>query len=173
MCTARPAASQVRADLLKRAAARSFRGSRPPRISLPHAAMAWAPNWEERLAWVARNGLPVIFTEARVEDNGFFALYLRPDEALLPRSDVSRLHISLGYSCDYPTGVAEVLCEAINAAWADRFHVLDIEWFGKGGAAMVRGSDPVSQDVVIQVAHRCGHYGNGVHVKPRQLHVSL
>ena len=38
---------------------------------------------------------------------------------------------------------------------------------------MVRGSDPVSQDLVIQVAHRCGHYGNGVHVKPRQLHVSL
>ena len=40
------------------------------------AAMARAPTWEERLAWVARNGLPVIFTEARVEDNGFFALYL-------------------------------------------------------------------------------------------------
>ena len=138
--------------------------------------MAWAPNWEERLAWVARNGLPVVFTEARVEDNGFFALYLRADEALLPRSDVSRgweLHISLGYESDYPEGVAEVLCEAINAAWADRYHVLDIEWFGKGGAAMVRGSDPVSQDLVIQVAHRCGHYGNGVHVKPRQLHVSL
>ena len=138
--------------------------------------MAWAPNWEERLAWVARNGLPIIFTEARVEDSGFFALYLRADEALLPRSDVSRgweLHISLGYESDYPAGVAEVLCEAINAAWAGRFHVLDIEWFGKGGAAMVRGSDPVSQDLVIQVAHRCGHYGNGVHVKPRQLHVSL
>ena len=104
------------------------------------------------------------------------ALYLRADEALLPRSDVSRgweLHISLGYESDYPEGVAEVLCEAINAAWADRFHVLDIEWFGKGGAAMVRGSDPVSQDLVIQVAHRCGHYGNGVHVQPRQLHISL
>ena len=66
-----------------------------------------------------------------------------------------------------------MLREAINAAWAERYHVLDIEWFGKGGAAMVRGSDPVSQDLVIQVAHRCGLYGNGVHVKPRQLHVSL
>ena len=140
------------------------------------AAMAWAPNWEERLAWVAQNGLPVVFTEARVEGNGFFALYLRADEALLPRSNVSRgwgLHISLGYESDYPAGVAGVLREAINAAWAERYHVLDIEWFGKGGAAMVRGSDPVSQDLVIQVAHRCGHYGNGVHVKPRQLHVSL
>ena len=66
-----------------------------------------------------------------------------------------------------------MLCEAINAAWAVRHHVLDIEWVGKGGAATVRGSDPVSQGLVIQVAHRCGHYGNGVHVKPRQLHVSL
>ena len=105
--------------------------------------MAWAPNREERLAWVARNGLPVIFTEARVEDNGFFALYLRADEALLPRGDVSRgweLHISLGHKSDDPEGVAEVLCEAISAAWADRYHVLDIEWVGKGGAAMVRGT---------------------------------
>ena len=41
--------------------------------------MAWAPNWEERLAWVAQNGLPLVFAEARVEDNGFFALYLRVD----------------------------------------------------------------------------------------------
>ena len=120
----------------------------PRNPSLPHAAMAWAPNWEKRLAWVAQNGLPVVFTEARVEDNGFFALYLRADEALLPRSDVSRgweLHISLGYKSDYPEGVAEVLCEAINVAWADRYHVLDIEWFGNGGSAMVRRSDPVSQ----------------------------
>ena len=86
------------------------------------------------MAWVARNGLPIIFTEARVEGNGFFALYLRADEALLPRSDVSRgweLHISLGYESDYPAGAAEVLCEAINAAWAERYHVLDIEWFGR------------------------------------------
>ena len=81
--------------------------------------MAWAPNWEERLAWVAQNGLPVVFTEARLEDNGFFALYLRADEALLPRSDVSRgweLRISLGHESDYPEGVAEALREAINAA---------------------------------------------------------
>ena len=125
---------------------------------------------------MAQNSLPVVFTEGRVEDNGFFALYLRADEAILPRSDVSRgweLHIALGYRSDYPTGVAEALCEAINAVWADRFHVLDIEWFGTGGAAMVRGGDPVSQDLGIHVANRCGHYVNGVRVKPRQLLVSL
>ena len=138
--------------------------------------MAWAPNWEERLAWVAQNGLPVIFTEARVQDDGFFAFYLRADEALLPRSDVSRgweLHISLGYSCDYPEGVAEAICGAINAVWADRHHVVDIEWVGKRGAVMVRGSDPVSQDPLIHAAHSCGHYGNGVHVKPQQLYINL
>ena len=138
--------------------------------------MACSPNWEERLAWVAQNGLPVIFTEARIQDDGFFALYLTADGALLPRSDVSRgleLHISLGYRCDYPEGVAEVLREAIDAAWADRYHVLHTEWAGRGGAAMVRGSDPVSQDPLIHFAHSCGHYGNGLHVQRRQLHVSL
>ena len=125
---------------------------------------------------MAQNGLPVIFTEARVQDDGFFALYLRADEALLPRNDVSRgweLHISLGYSSDYPAGVAELLCGAINAVWADRYHGLDIEWVGKGSAAMIRGSDPVSQDLVIHWAHSCGHYGNELRVEPRQLHVSL
>ena len=85
--------------------------------------------------------------------------YLCVDEALLPRSDVSRgweLHISLGYKSDYPPGVAEVLCEAINVAWVDRYHVLDIEWVGKGGAAMVRGSDPF-KGPLIHAAHSCGH----------------
>ena len=138
--------------------------------------MAWAPNWEERLAWVAQNGLPIIFTEARIEDSGFFALYLRADDAALPRSNAHRgwdLHITIGYSSDYPDGVAELLAHAINSMWADRYHVLDIEWVGKGGSAQIRGTDPISTDPLISWAHRVGFYGNGLRVRPRQLHVSL
>ena len=89
--------------------------------------MAWFPDWELRKAWVERNGLPVVIDEARVTPDGFVALYPRGDEALLSRSDLSRgweLHVSVGHSSDHPAGVAELLCGAINATWADRNHVL-------------------------------------------------
>ena len=138
--------------------------------------MAWAPNWEERLAWVARNGLPIIIEEARVQGDGFVALYLRADDAVLLRSNLSRgwdLHITLGYTSDYPEGVPDILCEHINAVWAGRFHVLDVEWIGKGGTAQIRGSDPIAEGPLIQWLRRNGHYGNGKWVRPRQLHVSL
>ena len=131
--------------------------------------MAWFPDWELRKAWVERNGLPVIFTEARVTD-GFVALYLEADESILPRSHVSRgfpLHVSLGFSSDYPEGVADVLVGAINAQMANQFYVLDIEWVGHGGAAMIRGTDPFALDPLIKLLHVNGYYGR------RQLHVSL
>ena len=130
--------------------------------------MAWFPDWELRKAWVERNGLPVIFTEARVTD-GFVALYLEADESILPRSHVSRgfnLHVSLGFRNDYEEGVAEMLCEFINAEWSNRYHVLDIEWVG-GGAAMIRAHDSIRRDPLITYLHERGYYG------ARQLHVSL
>ena len=138
--------------------------------------MAWFPNWQERREAIMRHGLPIIFEEARLGPDGFLALYLRADEALLPRSHVSRgfdLHITLGYASDYPKGVAELVRDHINAVWADRFHVLDIEWVGEGGAAMIRATDPIAENLLISWTHKLGYYGNGVHVRPRQLHVSL
>ena len=138
--------------------------------------MAWFPNYKERRAWLERNGLPVIIQEARLGPDGFLALYLRADDAVLPRSNVSRgwdLHITLGYASDYPKGVAELVRDHINAVWADRFHVLDIEWVGEGGAAMIRATGPIAENLLISWAHKLGYYGNGVHVRPRQLHVSL
>jgi hypothetical protein len=138
--------------------------------------MAWFPNWQERREAIMRHGLPIIFEEVRLSPDGFLALYLRADEALLPRSHVSRgfdLHITLGYASDYPKGVAELVRDQINAAWTGRFHVLDIEWVGEGGAAMIHAEDPVAQDPLITWAHKTGYYGNGLHTKPRQLHVSL
>ena len=130
----------------------------------------WYADAGDRMRWVERNGLPVLFTEARISADGFVALYLEADEAVLPRSNVSRgfeLHVSLGYRQDYPDGMAEVLCEHVNAQWSNRYHVLDIEWVGHGGAAMIHAEDPLRQDLVIQVTHACGYYG------ARQLHVSL
>ena len=138
--------------------------------------MAWFHDWQDRVQWVERNGLPVLFTAARVTPDGFMALYLEADEAVLPRSHVSRgfeLHISLGFRTDYPDGLADVLCEFINAEWAGRYYVLDIEWVGKGGGAQIRMSDPIQRDPLIKYAHDAGHYGNGRWAKPRQLHISL
>ena len=138
--------------------------------------MAWFPDYKERREAIMRHGLPIIFEEVRLTPDGFLALYQRADEALLPRSHVSRgfdLHITLGYASDYPEGAAELLRDHINAAWSDRFHVLIVEWIGQGGAAMIHAEDPVTQDLLIQVAHACGYYGNGLHIEPRQLHVSL
>ena len=138
--------------------------------------MAWFPNWQERREAIMRHGLPIIFEEVRLSPDGFLALYLRADEALLPRSHVSRgfdLHITIGYSSDYPKGVAELVRDHINAVWADRFHVLDIEWVGEGGAAMIRATDPIAENLLNSWAHKVGYYGNGLHVRPRQLHVSL
>ena len=138
--------------------------------------MAWFPNWQERRAWLERNGLPVIIQEARVQADGFVALYLSADDAVLLRSNAHRewdLHITLGYTTDYPVGVAELLCEHINARWAGRFHVLDAEWIGKGGTVQIRRTDPIAEDPLVHWLHKVGHYGNGRHVRPRQLHVSL
>ena len=131
--------------------------------------MAWFPDAELRMELLKKHGLPVVFTEARI-DNGFLALYMRVDEAVLPRSNVSRgfeLHVSLGYSSDYPEGTAEIFLNYINAVWSNRFHVLAVEWVGHGGAAMIHAEDPLRQDMVVQVTHACGYYG------ARQLHVSL
>ena len=85
--------------------------------------MAWFPNYYERRAWLERNGLPVIIQEARVTPDGFVAIYLSADDAVLLPSNANRewdLHITLGYTSDYPEGVAEVLRQHINAAWAGR-----------------------------------------------------
>ena len=138
--------------------------------------MAWFADKERRVELLESHGLPVIFTGARIEDNGFFALYLQADEALLPRGHASRgweLHVSLGYRSDYPEGTAEILRDHINGVWANRYHVLIVEWIGQGGAAMIDAEDPIVQDLLIQVAHVLGYYGNGRHTAPRQLHVSL
>ena len=136
----------------------------------PQPNMAWFADSDHRLAWVKRNGLPITIMEARVQADGFFAIYLTADEAVLPRSNAARgweLHITLGFRSDYPEGVAEIACGYFNAAWAGRFHVVDVEWIGHGGAAMIRRSDPLAEDPLINWVHRQGYYGT------RQLHISL
>ena len=137
--------------------------------------MAWFPDWGDRLELLRRHGLPILITEARIEDD-FVALYLQADEACLPRSHVNRnfpLHITLGYRQDYAEGVAEMLCEVINGKWAGRYHVVQFDWIGKGGGADIHKDDPIAQDEVLRFLHSNGHYGNGKHVRPRRLHISL
>ena len=138
--------------------------------------MAWFADSDHRLAWVGKNGLPITSVEARVQEDGFVAIFLTADEAVVPQSNACRgwePHIALGYRSDYPEGAAELVCDHINAAWSGRFHIVDVEWIGKGGSAQIRGGDPLAEDPLIRWMHRHGHYGNGRFVWPRQLHISL
>ena len=149
---------------------RGARSSAALPVSSPTAMAGWFPDCEERKAWVERNGLPVIIEEARVTPDGFVAIYMQAEDACLPRSNVSRgfpLHVSLGFRGDYPEGFAAVLCDFINGHWANQFYVFDIEWVGHGGAAMIRGADPLCLDPLIVHLHDNGYYGM------RQMHVSL
>ena len=152
---------------MRRARHLAHSGGEPARsVRLPPM---WRADYMERNAWLQRNGLPVIIEEARVTD-GFVAIYVQAEDTYLPRSNVSRgfpLHVTLGFRDDYAEGVAELLVEYINANWANKFYVFDIEWVGHGGAAMIRRTDPMYLDPLIVYLHDTGYYG------ARQLHVSL
>ena len=50
---------------------------------------------------------------------------------------------------------------------------MDIEWIGKGGAVMIRATDPIAEDPFVKWLRSHGWCGNGLHTKLRQLHVSL
>ena len=136
--------------------------------------MAWFPDYEDRLQWIANNGLPVIFTEARCDPSGFTALYCRIDDDVLPRSNARRgfeLHITLGFWSEFEKYLTyeqlEVLLDEVNARWSGVHHVLWIEWTGRGASARIHPEDIVQLDDVITALHNTGGH------QDRQLHVSL
>jgi len=51
--------------------------------------------------------------------------------------------------------------------------MLSIEWIGAGGSANLAPTDFLATDEDIRWLHSRGHYGNGLHTEPRQLHISL
>ena len=152
-------------------------GSKHLAVSLPLTAMTWYSDYQDRRDRLLANGLLVLVRGARVDpDSGFMAIYLDANEGDLLRSHVDRdfaLHSTLGYSSDYADGVGADAIERINRRWAGRLIRLRVEWVGSGGSAQLAGDDLIACDEDVSWLHRRGHYGNGLHVRPRQLHVSL
>ena len=139
--------------------------------------MAWYADYYARRDRMLANGLLVLVRGAVVDPNtGFVAVYLEADERDLLRSNVDRgfaLHITLGYESDYYFGVARDAVERINHRWRGRLVRLRIEWFGGGGSAQLANDDLLATDPDIAWLQKKGHYGNGIHVRPRGIHVSL
>ena len=105
----------------------------------------------------------------QVAPDGFLALQLQADDAVLPRGNRDRgfpLHITIGMLHDYPP-VAINIARRFAARWQGRPYVLPIQRVGAGGAAMVRRSDPLVSDPDFLTLHR-----NSWH-RGRQPHVSL
>ena len=143
----------------------SARGWPPPPPSPP----GWYPDWQHRVDRIKALGLPVVVQGLQVAPDGFLALQLQADDAVLPRSNRDRgfpLHISIGLLRHYPPEGIN-MARRFAARWQGRPHVLPIEWVGVGGAAMVRRSDALVSDPDFLQLHRNSWYAD------RQPHVSL
>ena len=140
---------------------------RPP--PPPPPPPGWYPDWQRRVDRLKAAGLPVVVQGLQVAPNGFLALQLQADDAVLPRSNRDRgfpLHISIGMLHHYPPEAIS-MARRFAARWQGRPHVLPIEWVGVGGAAMVRRADPLVSDPDFLMLHRNSWYAD------RQPHVSL
>ena len=139
--------------------------------------MAWYSDYWARRDRLVRDGLLVLARGAHIDaGTGFVSIILDANEGDLLRSNADRgfgLHITLGYETDYAAGVAAESVERINQRWAGRLVRLRIAWVGGGGSAQLADDDPFVCDPDVYWLHRRGHYGNGLRVRARQLHVSL
>ena len=139
--------------------------------------MTWYSDYSARKERLLCDGLLALVHGTRIEpDSGFMAIYLDANEGELLRGHVDRgfaLHMTLGYSSDYADGVAAEAIERVNHRWAGRLVRLRVAWVGSGGSAQLADDDPIACDEDVRWLHRRGWYGNGQHVRPRGLHVSL
>jgi len=111
----------------------------------------------------------VVVQGLQVAPNGFLALQLQADHAVLPRSNRDRgfpLHVTIGMLNDYPPEAINI-ARRFAARWQGRPYVLPIQRVGAGGASMVRRSDPLVSDPDFLLLHRNSWY------RGRQPHVSL
>ena len=139
--------------------------------------MAWYSDWEVRFERLRANGLLVLVNSVRIEpDTGFAAVHFTANEGDLPRSHIDRgfgLHLTLGYESDYGDGVAASCVAALNERYAGRLIRLRISHVGGGGSVQLAADDVLASDPDIYWLHSRGWYGNGQHVRARDLHVSL
>ena len=84
--------------------------------------MAWAPDFEQRVDFMIRNGL-LAWVEGMTIEDGFVAVHLPAYDSMLPRSNASRgfrLHVSLGYAQCYSTDLLEAVVAHFNTGWLGR-----------------------------------------------------
>ena len=139
--------------------------------------MAWYADYEVRRSRLLQDGLLVLVQNVRIDPaTGFLGIYLVANESDLLKSNVDRgfdLHVSLGFASDYGDGVAAEVVERLNSRWRGRLVRLRISWVGGGGSVQLATDDLLYNDSDAWWLHSRGWYGNGLHVLPRKLHVSL
>jgi hypothetical protein len=133
--------------------------------------MEWFPDWEARQAALVADGLPVRIVGVALlppwDGYRLLVVEIEAEERWLPRSHVARgfpLHMSLLFENELDDGLA-LTALRLHERWAGRQLVLDVEWFGSGGAAFLGGA--LASDPDLLRLHRAGSYGE------RSLHVSL
>ena len=99
---------------------------RPP--PPPPPPPGWYPDWQRRVDRLKAAGLPVVVQGLQVAPNGFLALQLQADDAVLPRSNRDRgfpLHISIGMLHHYPPEAIKT-ARRFAARWQGRrFEAID------------------------------------------------
>ena len=137
----------------------------------------WYADYSARKDRLVADGLLVLVRGARIDPGtGFIGVYFDANEGDLLRSNADRgfeLHMTLGFASDYYAGVAEDAVARINQRWCGRLVRLRVAWVGGGGSIQLSDADPLAGDPDVRWLHRRGHYGNGVRVRARGLHVSL
>ena len=137
----------------------------------------WYADYSARKDRLVADGLLVLVRGARIDPGtGFIGVYFDANEGDLLRSNADRgfeLHMTLGFASDYYAGVAEDAVARINQGWCGRLVRLRVAWVGGGGSIQLSDADPLAGDPDVRWLHRRGHYGNGVRVRARGLHVSL
>ena len=94
---------------------------------------------------------------------------LEAHDAILPRSNAARgwpLHISLLFRDEFKEELTRHAV-SLHDRWSGRAVVLQVEWVGRGGAAMLLAADSLAADPDLKALHGAGYY------RARQVHVSL
>ena len=138
-------------------------------------ANGWHANREDRLDALVRDGMPTFIKGATIVED-FVSLEVDVEESILPRTSDSRqfkLHLTLGFESDYWAGIALDAVARINERWRGRNIVFKIARWTSGGTVELAEDDDIATDDDVRWLHSRGYYGNGIHIDPRRLHMSL
>jgi hypothetical protein len=105
--------------------------------------MAWHPDWRARVAAITAHGLPARVVGVRWSDDLLDRGAPGATTRMLPRSNAARgwpLHISLLFRDEFKEELTRHAV-SLHDRWSGRAVVLQVEWVGRGGAAMLLAAD--------------------------------